>query len=67
MNGISRLRLPKTLFLFSSTVMPSTLCLGYYFEFHLFQFVCSQFYFVIQLGNFSFSSSIRNSVKFLSF
>ena len=73
MNGISRLRLPKSLFLFFSTAMssekklPQTLCLGYYFEFHLFLFVCSQLYSVIQLGNFSFSSSVRNSAKFLSF
>ena len=47
--------------------LPQTLCLGYYFEFLLFQFACSQFYSVIQLGNFSFSSSVRNSAKFLSF
>ena len=47
--------------------LPQTLRLGYYFEFLLFQFVCSQFYSVIQLGNFSFSSSVRNSAMFLSF
>ena len=47
--------------------LPQTLGLGYYFKFILFQFVCSQFYSVIQLGNFSFSSSVRNSAMFLSF
>ena len=62
----------QKLFFFSPQLLcppkktPPNFMLGYYFEFHLFQFVCSQFYSVIQLGNFSFSSSVRNSAKFLS-
>ena len=51
----------------SKKKLPQTLCLGYYFEFHLFQFVCSQLYSVIQLREFSFFLSFRDSTKFLSF
>ena len=68
MDGISRLKLPKTIFLFLlNCYVLQTLGLGYYFGFLPFQFVSSQFYYVIQLGNFSFSSSIRNNTMFLSF
>ena len=54
MNGIFRLRLPKTLFLFSSTSnsslqkLPQTSCLGYYLEFLLFKAVFSKFSSVIR-------------------
>ena len=47
--------------------LPQTLCLGYYLEFHLFQFVCSHLYSVIQRREFSFFLSFRDSTKFLSF
>ena len=46
---------------------PPNFMFGILFDFSLFNTVCSQSSSVLQLGNFSFSSLVKNSGKFLSF
>ena len=63
---------PK-LFFFSPQLLclpvetPPNFMFGILFDFSLCNTVRSQLSAVIQLGNFSFSSLVRNSIKFLSF
>ena len=54
-------------FFFSSIAMPSNFMFGILLRISSVPVCLFPILLCIQLGNFSFSSSVRNSVKFLSF